>query len=263
MESSQLVKNLRFLMEKHSETTNAVAVSSGIKASTLMRLLDGSSAAPRNSTLQALAMHFGVTPGALMKLDLSVEAEELVEHKNVSEPISLLMEDEVFQVYYWNEEDTAKENTFSYRRLSNDRTWISAPPDQELIDLIKEESDALLPAIFAFTVKGNAMAPTLSDGDIVYVRYTPTEPMFDQEGDMLGFFTPNEVKNGDFVLAYGSKKDEETKKTRGYMVVRQFCKGDTTSFDDYLVSTNPDWPGERSLICERIIGKIVGRYTKF
>lgn len=262
MESSQLVKNLRFLMEKRMETANAVAVSSGIKASTLMRLLDGTSAAPRNSTLQALAVHFGVHPEKLLKADLSVEVEELVEHKSVSEPISLLDEQEVFQIYHWNEADTTESNSLYYRRLSNNRTWIPAPPDQELIDLIKEKSDDLLPPIFAFKVKGNAMLPRLNDGDIVYVRYTPTDGFFDDEGHLRGFTTPEEVKSGDFVLAYVSKKDEGTKKTRGHMVVRQFCPGDACE-SDYLLSTNPDWPGDRSLVCERIIGKVVGLFSKF
>lgn len=260
MKSTQLVKNLRYLMEKRMETANAVAVSSGIKASTLMRLLDGSSAAPRNSTLQALAIHFGVGPEMLLKADLSVEVAELVEHKSVSEPISLLEEHEVFQLYHWNEADTTEGSIF-YRRLSNDRTWLPPPPDQELIDLIKESSEDVLPPIFAFKVKGQAMAPTINDGDIVFVRYTPTNGIFDEDGELVGFTTPNEIKSGHLVLAYCGKKDRNDK-THARMVVRQYCPDDTSD-NEYLLSTNPDWPGERSLLCERIIGKIVGRYTKF
>lgn len=262
MESSQLVKNLRFLMDKRMETANAIAVSSGIKASTMMRLLDGTSAAPRNSTLQALAMHFGVNPGALLTVDLSTQAEELVEHKSVSEPISLLNEHEAFYLYHFNEADTATENSFSSRRLTSDRTWLPAPPDQELIDLIKEKSDDLLPPIFAFKVNGDAMAPTFRDGDVLYVRFTFTEGIFSDEGKLVGFTTPDEIKSGDFVLAYSSKKDENTKRMRRHMVVRQFCPDDTGE-NDFLLAINPDWPGERSLICERLVGKIVGRYTKF
>ena len=117
MESSQLVKNLRFLMEKHSETANAVAVSSGIKASTLMRLLDGSSAAPRNSTLQALAMHFGVHANMLEKGDLTKEDFEPVEYKNISEPIPLLNEEDVFKVFHWNGTDSIGEKCHFHSKV--------------------------------------------------------------------------------------------------------------------------------------------------
>ena len=262
MESTQLVKNLRFLMEKRMETANAVAVRCGVKASTMMRLLDGTSAAPRNSTLQALAMHFGVHPDKLSKADLSLEVEELVEHKSLSEPIPLLDEMEVFQIYHWNGSDTTDENGYLYRPLSKNRTWLPAPPDQEIIDLIKDSSESVVPPIFAFKVKGNAMAPKICDGDIVFVLYTRTDGCYDDEGRLRAFTTPDVVENGDFVLSYFSKKDDKTDDYEVRMVVRQFCPGDSSD-NDYLVATNPDWPGERSLICERIIGKVLSFYRKF
>ena len=261
MESSQLVKNLRFLMTRRMETTNAVAVSSGIKASTLMRLLDGSSAAPRNSTLQALAIHFGVNPEQLLKADLSAKTVQLVEHKSVSEPISLLNEKEIFQIYFWNEADTTEDKDPFYYRLTNDRTWIPAPPDQKLIDLIKDKSEAPLPPVFAFKIKSYAMAPTFCRGDILYICFTPTEAEINNDGKIVRFSTPKDIKNGDFVLAFG-RNNSDDKKTHGYLVVRQFFQDDTSD-KNFLLTVNPNWPGERSLICERIIGKIVGLYRKF
>lgn len=264
MERSQLVKNLCFLMEKRRETANAVAVSCGLKASTLTRLLDGSSSAPRNSTLQALAIHFGVHPNMLEKGDLSTATEELFEHKSLSEPVPLLTEEEVIKIYYLNEEDTAKGNFFSHLRPTGERKWVPAPACQELIDLIKESSDSLLAPIFAITIEGDAMAPKFTDGDIVYILYTPTDAYFDDEGNLSCFSTPDEIKSGDFVLAFTSNKEEqkETDNQLGNMLLRQFCPGDASSKKDFLLTTNPDWPGDRTLICERIIGKPVFRSTK-
>ena len=267
MESTQLVKNLRFLMEKRMETANAVAVSCGVKASTMMRLLDGTSAAPRNSTLQALAMHFGVNPEKLLKSDLSIEVEELIEHKNVTEPISLLSEVEVYQIYCWNESDTTEpvsNDPYSlYRRLSNDRTWIPAPPDPELIDIIKQNSDSVISPIFAFTVKGDAMAPTFCEGDIVFVRYVPSEtPLFAGSPEYDARQPENvRVKNGDYVLGYAYETQSD-KKMRGRIIVRQYFEDDMSN-KKCLLATNPNWPGERSHVCRAVLGKIVGRYTKF
>ena len=264
MESSQLVKNLRFLMEKRMETANAVAVSSGIKASTLMRLLDGSSSAPRNSTLQALAMHFGVNPEKLLKAKLSIEIEELVEHKNITEPVSLLTEKEVFLVYCWNEADTTDNEDKLYKRLSNDRTWLPAPPDQELIDVIKSNPNSILSPIFAFKVKGDAMAPTFCDGDIVFVRYSMDDRFLkDAPPELIKRLPENiQIKNGDFVLGWTLQHLSDSEKKCGSVVVRQYCEDDVTE-ERFLLSTNPNWPGERVLKCHQLIGKIVGLYRKF
>lgn len=263
MESSQLVKNLQFLMEKRMETPNAVAVSSGIMASTLTRLLDGSSAAPRNSTVQALAMHFGVHPDMLKTADLSVAAEILEENKTTTEPIPLLDEFEVRHVYLYNGVDTTTEkSTFYFPLPSNDRQWIPAPPDSDLIDLIKANADCPVSPIFAFIVKSNAMSPTFNEGDIVYIRYTPTVREVTNNNRFTRFITTDEIKSGDYVLGYYLEPDADEKNSKGHLLVRQYFEDEAAEFGS-LISTNPNWPGRKSFPYTRIIGKLVGRYCKF
>lgn len=258
MESSQLVKNLRFLMEKRMETANAVAVSCGIKASTMMRLLDGSSAAPRNSTLQALAIHFGVAPESLLNADLSVDVAKFIENKSASEPIPLLNEENIFKIYHWNGTDTIGAKGKFFRPLTGHRNWIPAPPIQEIIDLIRENENPDVSPVFALKITGNAMAPTFCDGDLVYVRHTPTSI----SGDSDEFSIPDDVQDGDMVLAYCFFQSSDESRPHGHMVVREFCRDDITGHH-FLIATNPKWSGRPAVDCSRVIGKVVGRYTQF
>ena len=263
MESSQLVKNLRFLMEKRFETANAIANSTGVKASTITRLLDGTSTAPRNSTLQALAMHFGVHPDMLKTADLSVAAEILEENKTTTEPIPLLDEFEVRHVYLYNGVDTPKDkNIFYFPLPSEGRTWLPPPPDKDLIDLIRDNADCPVSPIFAFQVKSNAMSPTINEGDIVYIRYTPTIREVTNNSRFTSFITTDEIKSGDYVLGYYLEPDADEKNSHGHLLVRQYFEDEAAEFGS-LVSTNPNWPGRKSFPYTRIIGKVVGRYCKF
>lgn len=263
MESSQLVKNLQFLMGKHKESTNAVAVSCGIKASTLKRLLDGASAAPRNSTLQALAMHFGVHPDKLQDGDLSIQTGVLEENKTTTEPIPFLDEYEVLHIYLHNGIDTPKgQKTFYFPLPSNDRTWLPPPPDKDLIDLIRDNADCRVSPIFAYKVKSNAMSPTFNEGDTVFIRYTPTVREVTNNNHFTRFITTEDIKNGDYVLGYFLEDDADEKNSHGHLLVRQYFEDEASEFG-CLVSTNPNWPGRKSFPCTRIIGKVVGCYTKF
>ena len=95
------------------------------------------------------------------------------------------------------------------------------------------------PEIVAVTAKDSALKPDIRTGDIVYVR-------FDVE-DI------DDVPDGSYVLA-------EPADLTGPLV-RKFVKGKDFA-SSFLVSTNPDWPKERTK-CNYVLGVVIGRSGMF
>ena len=85
--------------------------------------------------------------------------------------------------------------------------------------------------LIAIKAVGNALAPLILEGDLVYLdRVT--------EHEKTG------VKNGDFVLA--------TAKGANSLVLRKLVIDDMEQ--QWLMATNPDWPGQRNIQCIQIVG---------
>ena len=110
------------------------------------------------------------------------------------------------------------------------------------------------------------MAPTFGDGDIVFVQYRPDEFSYHAGEPEFESRLPERIKlkNGDYVLAYIYNKNLAREQDRNRIVVRQYFEDDMTG-GFFLLSTNPKWPSEQLTVnnVNTIIGKIVGRYSKF
>lgn len=94
--------------------------------------------------------------------------------------------------------------------------------------------------LIAIKAVGNALAPMILEGDLVYLdRVT--------EHEKTG------VKNGDLILAAA--------KGANSLVLRKLVIDDMGQ--QWLMATNPDWPGQRSVQCLQIVGIVTAIARQF
>lgn len=94
--------------------------------------------------------------------------------------------------------------------------------------------------LIAIKAVGNALAPMILEGDLVYLdRVT--------EHEKTG------VKNGDLILAAAKGVNS--------LVLRKLVIDDMGQ--QWLMATNPDWPGQRSVQCLQIVGIVTAIARQF
>lgn len=114
--------------------------------------------------------------------------------------------------------------------------WLPAAPDR---DLLQERT-------IAVRQSGSAVAPTVNNGDLVYIDFA------------FGGAEKPTYKEGDLVLAEPLTSDEKHGQDP---VIRKLVYGDNEQ-DLWLTATNPDWPGTRTVKARFVLGKVVAIFRK-
>lgn len=122
--------------------------------------------------------------------------------------------------------DTLLENP-DFTLFENAKEYVPAPySDWKADDLV-----------FAWTMTGDAMAPSLLHGDCIYFRY------------FSDFRNPGKLTNGILVLGYAIEENGP------HFYVRRYAGTENGAF--WLKAENPDWPGERYAGAEGLFGRAV------
>ena len=98
--------------------------------------------------------------------------------------------------------------------------------------------------LIAIKAIGNALAPSILEGDLVYLDKVTERDVED-------------VKNGDFVLAVADSNPNGPRN----IVLRKLVIDDMGQ--QWLMATNPDWPGQRSVACEQVVGVVIAIARQF
>lgn len=235
-------KNLQMLLDKSGMSVYDLAPRIGTSASTVYRWLDPNlSYLPRSRTRVTISEVFGVDPVELVYTNMSGaaegaegnKAERANIHSVLGERIPLLASTANLEIPHIFDDDislTKAELTPSAEK------WLPPCPDEAVrsTDLI------------AIRMNGEAMAPEIRDGDLLYVDF-----------DFAFKPIPNEYKSGDIVLAnhFPTPNKEE-------VLVRKLSYGDSPD-EVWLKATNPDWPSEKRLVKGSLIfGKVVAIFRK-
>lgn len=235
-------KNLQMLLDKTGMSVYDLAPRIGTSASTVYRWLDPNfSYLPRSRTRVTISEVFGVDPVELVYSDMAGATEDpegnKVEranvHRVIGDRVPLLFNTANLDIPHAFDDDisiTKAELTPSAEK------WLPPCPDETIrsTDLI------------AIRMNGEAMAPEIRDGDLLYVDF-----------DFAFKPIPNEYKSGDLVLAnhWSPQKKEE-------VLVRKLAYGDSTE-EIWLKATNPDWPPEKRLVKgTMVLGKVVAIFRK-
>lgn len=213
-----LIKNL---------TANAVAVGSGLRPSTIARILAGEIDNPRTATVESIANFFGVHLEQLEdeKADFSLTQGKI----SFKERVPLIPASEVSFADIWGPSELKVGEL-------NETDWLPAPPDKSVISFLRNNEASERAEIIAFINEGNAMEPIIQKGDTLYVALYRE-----------GFLEP---KSGDIVLALHDS-----------VVIRQIEV--TESKEIFLRAINPNWPSGNSWIgigSYELKGKVVGLY---
>jgi transcriptional regulator with XRE-family HTH domain len=102
-----------------------------------------------------------------------------------------------------------------------------------------ECSDGSVVAVYA---EGSALDPEIATGDLLYVNGVP----------YLDKTAQPKAREGNYVVALAEGVERP--------VVRIFIKSDTGK--DWLMSDNPNYPGEKNLRLEKILGVVVAKSAK-
>lgn len=235
--------NIKTLMARTGISAYGLAKQLGINHSTVFRWLDEKTeSVPRGRTLVAVASFFGVEPTQLV--DAPYDSNEVRINPN---PQPLAPKPAPVKVTKGLPIPLAKPcKGLSFAMLFDNDMAI------EEGDLVPKAEVWLPPTpvelphknqIVAIRAIGEAMAPQICDGDIVYVA-------FDTEGDV-------QFKNGDTVLAEPPSDD----RNGALPIIRKLVYGDSEK-DKWLTTTNPDWPGTKTQRCETLIGKVVAIFRQ-
>lgn len=231
--------NVLKLLEKHGMSPFALSERLGIHSSTVYRWLDPEiSFLPRARTRVAIAEFFGVDPNALMYEDIQTNDVPPLPNKTnpaitppkkernfavkTKIPLLNLSSDFFFAAFFGEDFETNDGNI-----VAKAEQWLPPLPDTTI------PHDNLI----AVKAEGDALAPDIKDGDIVYLEFA---------------FNPEfQAKHGDYVLAE-PKSDDKAPPT----ILRKLVKGDLK--DQYwLTVTNPDWFGTRTVEGGRVYGRVV------
>lgn len=220
-----LVSNLNYLRTTRGESVNSIAVSCGIKASTLSRFLSGEITSPRTATLASLANYFNLTPEELVGSDVSKLPKNRppVDDKILRSTLIPLVTGAGAASLYFLDLWPYKDSEHELAPLC----WLPPPPDSKLINFInaRDEETSDKQPVFAFTVVGSAMKPSLSDGDLVYFANAAVW----------------QPKDGQIVLARRVKeKFKEKSEERDRFFANKFVDSDETAHEapeiaEYLV----------------------------
>lgn len=242
--TTHFIDNINFLMEKMELTPFAFAERIGIDSATVYRWLDPKiQSVPRSRTLMTLGQFFGVDAERLLKErfdDATVfeinEQPKKKPPKRISGTAVPLMKASfglTFASLFDNDVGLSREDISPAAEQ-----WLPPAPDAE----IKSES------LIAIRVQGDAMAPTIQDGDLVYIDFC-----FGQLSDG----TEETWSNNDIVLATPAHEKGEAPAP----ILRKLVYGDNEQ-DLWLTATNPDFPGTRTVKASIVLGKVVAIFRK-
>ena len=240
--TNRFAENINFLLEKTGMTPHGFSERLGIDSATVYRWLDPKfQSVPRARTLLTLSQFFNVGAERLLYErfdDTTVfEMNEQPKKKTVKRingtAVPLMKVDYALKLSAMVDSDIG---------LSSDdmspeaEQWLPPAPDAD----IKSES------LIAIRATGDAMAPTIKDGDLVYVEFN-----FGQMFEAISW------RNNDIVLATPEHKKGETPAP----ILRKLVYGDNEN-DQWLTATNPDFPGTRTVKAEMVLGKVVAIFRK-
>lgn len=237
--TNYFVENVQALLKKAVMTPNALSERLGVDSATVYRWLDPKvQSLPRSRTLVLLAEFFGVDPNKLVNEPLDInDVNKPAESSGATKKrtyrgtrIPLVSETEHLWFASWLSDDI---ETTDDEALPGAKEWLPAAPD---LDLEQER-------LVALRNTGSAMAPTIQNGDLVYVDFA------------FGGMAAPSIEEGDIVLAHLEGKDNKTP------VIRKLIYGDNRD-DKWLTATNPDFPGTRTVKAGAILGKVVSIYRK-
>lgn len=231
--------NVTKLLEKHNMSPFALSERLGVHSATVYRWLDPEFLhLPRARTRVAVAEFFGIDPNALMNEDL--QKSNMPQLPAMTSSVATAQKPE---------RTTSAKAKIPLLKLSSDFFFA-----QELGEDFETQEGSIIPKadmwlpplpyatiphdnLIAVKAEGDALAPDIKDGDIVYLEFA-----FDPEF---------QAKHGDYVLAE-PKSDDKAPPT----ILRKLVKGDLK--DQYwLTVTNPDWFGTRTVEGGRVYGRVV------
>lgn len=232
------IKNFRYLVDRSGLSLYEVAKKANLDYTTVYRILKSKqSNEPRARTRAVVARVFGVDPSAMSRTTFDHDTpfkvlpdEEIpTQHSSPSrskEDIPLAKSTYALQVLAILDDDLPVDSD----GLFETESWLPPLPFHS-----KEEQK-----LVAIKAVGNALAPMILEGDLVYLDQV-TEPK------------KTGVKNGNLVLAVAKGADS--------LVLRKLVIDDMGQ--QWLMATNPDWPGQRSVACEQIVGIVTAIARQF
>lgn len=243
--SKLFAKNLKMLLEKFGMTPNDLAIRINSNESTVYRWLNPSlSYLPRSRTRLAICTVFNVDPFKLVhedltKADLSSDFTSSEAYTRMAvaldNPIPMVTASANLVLASVCDDDVElRRDQFTPAA----EKWLPAAPDNSL----KQNQ------LVAIVASGNAMAPEIRAGDIVYVEFE------------FGGLDPVEYKDGDTVLAFSDKKYLNYNEAEP-PIIRKIVFGDNKK-EFWLKATNPDWPGEQTVKGLSTLGKVVAIFRK-
>lgn len=217
MTKETLRDRIEALLVKRGESPSALALRSGLQPSTILRILSGK-AIPRNSTISQLALSLGVQPEDLLGEDERPKGLSAIKRTDFTGLVPMASTPQQL----WNndiyKEATADPNT----------VWVPLPAG------LKPRAGELC----ALRVDGDALAPRIRHGDIVFLEYKQSP----------------EFKNNSYVLAFVGTPVEAP--VKGSYVLRKLIIVDGKF---YLRCDNPELP--RELVRGEPVATVVGLST--
>lgn len=272
-ERGRLVNNLNYLRMSRGESVNSIAVSCGIKASTLSRFLSGEIASPRTTTIASLANYFNLTTEQLIGCDVSKlpknrpPADEKILRSTLIPLVTGAGAANLYFLDLWPYKDSEHELA--------PLCWLPPPPDSKLISFINtqdEEASDKQP-VFAFTIVGSAMKPSLSDGDLVYFANAAIRAPKDGQIVLVRrvkekFKEKSEERDRFFMNKFGEPDGTTEPPEIAEYLVRKLVKDDRGNFflkATFLGEQNSELIAlqiGKGLFDDQILGVAVGKYSQ-
>ena len=227
-------KNVKYLRQKNGLSVYDLAKKLNVAPSTVYRLEDGPYLRPQERTVMAVSNIFDVPyenplDVAIEQLGSSTGPNKIgapLELQKVNGiPIPLITPQAVLITPFTLGDDV--EHTSEADKEYGAIKWLPPLPFEHS----KEKK------LVAFMMEGEALSPEIKDGDTIFI-----DGLYNDET-----LSP---KTGQLVLA----------ESQGGVYIRKLMIGENNQ--QWLIATNPQWPGNRALPCDRIYGVVVGLYRK-
>lgn len=214
---------LKELLAEKGISGYVLSKGTGLPPSTISRILNGEALRPRSRTLADIAAFLGMST------------------------LELTNDTELQTCYQQQKGKIFKGSRVPFLDSPSEAMHLSVyddvPPNVNFLPPfpLPLENDGDLIAI---KMDSDALAPRIREGDILYIDARSRDPKMNYS-----------ASNGQLVLAL----PKETSDT-GKAIVREYKKDDID--EEWLVATNPDWPGKRALHVGLIVGVVVGLAAK-
>ena len=243
MKINFFAENISFLLQKADLTPNALSEKLGVDSATVYRWLDPKiQSIPRSRTRVLVSQFFGIDAEKLINekftSDTPINIGGNVAGKPIKrvsgEPIPLMKNDWTLQIASLFDDDVGL-NEANLTPCAE--RWLPPAPEQGI------NTGRLI----TVRASGSAMAPTIKDGDLVYVDFIFGDTPY-----------PNELNNEDLVLAapVGKGVGEYTAP-----IIRKLVYGDNEK-DQWLSAINPEWPGTKLVKAHTVLGKVIAIFRQ-